>query len=270
MKTTLFTNGCSWTWGGGLDEYWQTENDRLELVWPHHLGNLLGITDIVNLSIGSGSNQRILRTTLNWLLSKTPEELKNTIAVIQWTELSRYEYYVPKRNDPIENIEDRWVLNKIDSVVVPWNVSENYHKGKDNFFMLNPNERRYCVNVTRSDFLYNKERLQRTTNIEEVYTLVSYCQTLSSLFNSFGVEYYFWEFMKGDTLFNDMPDHIKNLHRTYNWMTVTGYESLFQSPIVSNKNKNDRHPSLVGHSQIAKIIYDKIKAQTIHNNLFKA
>jgi hypothetical protein len=71
MKKTLFTNGCSWTWGGSLEEYWETEEDRLKLVWPHHLGNLLRADNVVNLSLSCGSNQRIVRTTLNWLLSKT-------------------------------------------------------------------------------------------------------------------------------------------------------------------------------------------------------
>jgi lysophospholipase L1-like esterase len=268
-KKILFTNGCSWTWGGALDEYWETEQDRLTLVWPHHLGKLLNSDEVINYSIACGSNQRIMRTTIDWLTSKTKEELKNSIAIIQWTELSRYEYYVAKnQNDQIENIHDRWLLNKSDCVVTSWDVTDNYHKNKTVFFMDDVKRRGQKVELTGNDFKYNNEKLKRYSNIEAVYSLTSYCETLSSLFNKLGVKYYFWEFLKADNLFNEMPDHIKNLHKTYNWITVTDYEKLSQSPIVSDKNKNDAHPSLVGHTQIAKIIYDKIKAQTIHN-LFK-
>jgi len=259
MKKTLFTNGCSWSWGGSLEEYWETEEDRLKLVWPHHLGNLLGIDNVVNLSLLCGSNQRIVRTTLNWLLSKTPEELKNTIAIIQWTESSRYEYYVPKYDDPTENIEGRWLLNKIGVVTTPWDASENYNKNNNSFFMLNSNEKDKRIKITPNDFLYNEERLKRHTNIESVYSLVVCCQTLSSLFNTFGVEYYFWEFLEGTGLFRNAPPAIKNLHKNYNWIYVTNYESLFRSPIVSDKNKYDHHPSLVGHKQIAENIYKQIK-----------
>lgn len=259
MKKTLFTNGCSWTWGGSLEEYWETEEDRLKLVWPHHLGNLLGVNNVVNLSLLCGSNQRIVRTTLNWLLSKTSEELTNTIAIIQWTELSRYEYYVPKYDDPTENIEDRWLLNKIDIVTTPWDASKNYNKNNNSFFMLNSDERDKRIKITPDDFLYNKERLKRHTSIESVYSLVTCCQTLSSLFNTFGVEYYFWEFLEGAGLFRNTPSAVKNLHKNYNWVFVTNYESLFRSPTVSDKNKYDHHPSLHGHKQIAENIYKQIK-----------
>jgi hypothetical protein len=41
MKT-LLTNGCSWTWGGGIDNY-MSDEDRIKNVWPHHLMNLLNL-----------------------------------------------------------------------------------------------------------------------------------------------------------------------------------------------------------------------------------
>lgn len=258
MGKTLFTNGCSWTWGGALEEYWVTEEERFKLVWPHHLGELMGVDNVVNLSLACGSNQRILRTTLDWLLSKSPEELKDTIAVIQWTELSRYEYYVMKDNNPIENIGHRWLLNKIDSVSTSWDVSENYHRSREVFFMDNPKHKIQKVELDEDYFTYNIERLKRYTNIESVYTLTTYCQTLSSLFDMFGVKYYFWEFIKGPNLFSEMPENLRKLHKNYNWITVNNYESLYQSPTVSEKNKNDRHPSLLGHKQIAEIIHKQL------------
>jgi hypothetical protein len=259
-KKTLFTNGCSWTWGGALEEYWNNENERLKLVWTYHLGQLLGVDDVVNYSIACGSNQRIMRTTVDWLTSKTKEELQNTIAIIQWTELSRYEYYVMRNpKNQVENIQHRWLLNKIDNVSTNWDVSENYHKNNTVFFMDNPKNRSQKVELDKDDFKYNNDRLKRFTNIESVYSLTSYCETLSSLFEKFGVEYYFWEFLKGPMLFYDMPENLRMLHESYNWINVSGYESLSQSPLSSLKNKNDQHPSLLGHKQISDIIYKQIR-----------
>ena len=101
MKT-LFTNGCSWTYGGGLDhpdtkEHMKHLHDNV--VWPAHVQRLMNFDEQVNLSAGCGSNQRICRTTFDWLSKQTPETLKNTTAIIQWTCLDRYEYYVPKGDE---------------------------------------------------------------------------------------------------------------------------------------------------------------------------
>ena len=63
MNKTLFTNGCSWTFGGGLDQ--PDTRERItdlqdNIVWPAHVQRLLNFDKQVNLSAGGGSNQRIL------------------------------------------------------------------------------------------------------------------------------------------------------------------------------------------------------------------
>jgi hypothetical protein len=62
----LLTNGCSWTYGGslGLDEI-EKQEQRLQSTWPHHLGQLLNVSENVQLAVGCGSNQRIVRTTFD-------------------------------------------------------------------------------------------------------------------------------------------------------------------------------------------------------------
>ena len=84
MKT-LLTNGCSWTAGGGLTDIYDLEYLKNHITWPAHLKNLMNFDNQINLSAGCGSNQRIFRTTLDWVLAQTPETLSNTTAVIQWT-----------------------------------------------------------------------------------------------------------------------------------------------------------------------------------------
>ena len=90
MKT-IFANGCSWTWGGALD---YNDHDRFQkITWPAHLKKLFRYENVVNKAMGCGSNQRIVRTTFDWVTSQPKEILENTIAVIQWSDPFRYEYY---------------------------------------------------------------------------------------------------------------------------------------------------------------------------------
>ena len=61
MKT-LFVNGCSWTYGGGLDEPGSKahiDNLHNNIVWPAHVKKLMNFDRCINLAEGCGSNQRI-------------------------------------------------------------------------------------------------------------------------------------------------------------------------------------------------------------------
>ncbi len=113
----LFANGCSHTWGGGLleekgftgtlgdflDKKESKENFdfRTRSVWPFHLSELLNCSELVNLGLGCGSNPRIVRTTLDFFIEKIKkgEDLSEWIAVIQWTDPSRYEAYNSETKD---------------------------------------------------------------------------------------------------------------------------------------------------------------------------
>ena len=126
MKT-LFTNGCSWTAGGSLHQLYTNEQLLNEITWPNHLGKLLNVDRVINKSAGCGSNQRIFRTTFDWIISQPKDVLENTIAVIQWTEPSRYEYYIPKNNNYDEWVDDElgWAFVKTD-VVMSWNEKDHF------------------------------------------------------------------------------------------------------------------------------------------------
>ena len=120
----LFTNGCSWTWGGGLNVPGDNFGDNLyagverqKLLWPYHLGLKLNAEKTVNLSMGCGSNERIARTTFDWLQQQTLEDIKKTVAVIQITKVNRYEYYYPTDMKAwVENNLADWRLAKPDHV----------------------------------------------------------------------------------------------------------------------------------------------------------
>jgi len=174
MKKTLLANGCSWTAGGGLDNIHNPY--KLEsILWPFQLTRLLEYGNHVNLSVGCGSNQRIVRTTTNWLLKQDSETLRNTIAVIQWTELSRYEYYHPTSDNVYEDIERNWAKVKTGIVISPADPLNHYD------FTVERSQRRY----------------ELYTDIEGLYTHLTHLETLHSLFNQFGVKYYYWNFALG-------------------------------------------------------------------------
>ena len=80
---TLLTNGCSFTWGAELD-------DR-ELRFGRLLSNKLDC-NLVDLSENGSSNERILRTTFDYL-NNSDVNLNELIVVIGWSGISRTEYF---------------------------------------------------------------------------------------------------------------------------------------------------------------------------------
>jgi hypothetical protein len=223
----LFTNGCSWTYGGGLDLDRPDQNDiRLSSVWPHFLGQLMSADNVVNLSDGCGSNARVVRTTYDWILNQNTETLKNTVAVIQWTELSRYELYLPR----FENDHDGWIKCKADIV-------GSHIQRPLGGFLTN----------------YNDTRLSLYTDQEGMYNWLSCCESLHSLFNRFGIRYYFWA--NGPDYKNDpyIPNIYKEYFKKFNWLE--NYNRWEYSRI-----NPDPHPSVQGHKEIAQIIFDLINS----------
>ena len=95
MLKQLYANGCSWTAGNGLHEDKNiTEGKRLEeYAWPHVLGNKFGLS-VINNAEGAGSNQRVLRTTTDFVKSLTEEQRKETLVVIGWSTPERGEIYL--------------------------------------------------------------------------------------------------------------------------------------------------------------------------------
>lgn len=55
----LLTNGCSWTYGGGLDSHNPPREELDQVTWPKHLADLLGADKFYNLADGCGSNQHV-------------------------------------------------------------------------------------------------------------------------------------------------------------------------------------------------------------------
>jgi hypothetical protein len=129
MIKNLVVNGCSWTAGNELEEdpefnallqvngltkedpadplNWRlldangeavaTYDDLYNMLnWPCYLQEKLGIEQLTNLAAGGGSNARIVRTTIDYVMSLTPEQCQETMIVIGWTVSERDEICIGK------------------------------------------------------------------------------------------------------------------------------------------------------------------------------
>lgn len=247
----LYTNGCSWTWGGSLDEHFLDKTPekpirgvlnnerRLSLMWPHHLGKILNADKTVNLADGCGSNQRIMRTTYRWLLEQSPEDLKQTVPVIQFTEWARLEIYDGDKTGYQDEL-GKWIKCKIDVI--------NNESGYDG--------------ISDYDGIRKKiqERILDTGDIEDYYRTVSYLYALKGMFNSFGInEFYIWHLSH---LWWTWPEHYRNrLYKDFNVLDAfnNSEEASQQNWKYERVSKEDYHPGILGHKQLAEIIYDRMK-----------
>jgi hypothetical protein len=229
----LFTNGCSWTWGGGLNLD-RHDDQRDKSVWPKKLSDILCAEKYYNLALGCGSNQRIVRTTIDWILSQTKEDLAKTTAIIQWTELSRYEFYYPfNRRDEYENTQSRWVRCKVDCILNQYDDNESAKKK------------------------YNDLRLSTYTEIEGMYRFMCDLLAVENLLTQHNIPYYFWTY---DTrLLERFPTPIYHFCRDrFNWLNSIDTEE-WEYDRVSDE---DPHPSFLGHKQIAQFLAEHLVSNT--------
>lgn len=235
----LFANGCSFTFGGGLGLDEHKEDLRLASVWPHHLGLKLNAS-VINLGAGCGSNQRIVRTTLDWLSQQSLEILSQTLAVIQWTDPSRYEYYEPYNyKDRKENMQHRWV--KVNSQVVIGCKEDS-----------NPEK-------SRRDEERREKRYETHTIQEDMYRMISDIAAMAKIFKDFGVRYYYWSHAH---ISDKFYPHLLKYYKTYPWLNppLNGDDDDWRLHWQYERvSPTDMHPSFLGHKQIAEYIYEKIK-----------
>lgn len=117
----IFFNGCSYTWGSEL-----SESERKKYVFSQLISERTGLT-YDNISIGGASNERILRTTVEWF------EKGNTCdyAIIQWSNRCRREY-----------MEEDGTLKNILTFHIPFKIGFSKNRQKRNVKMHNPDFKR--------------------------------------------------------------------------------------------------------------------------------
>lgn len=245
----LYSNGCSYTWGGTLfpivyqenNEYRtssrlideQEEKIRLQTVYPHHLGKLLNADKVINDSMGCGSNARIVRTTLDYFnnLLLNDVDVTDHFVTIQWTELSRTEFCYP--NDGYVGI----MINGI--------LYEGAPTNRD------PME---TMNLYYKEFDSDEKQLQ--TFLEQVYCL-------GNFFKLYKIPYLF--FTHVSTIKNYFiwtksnpkypQEQFVKLLNQYIWFNDSAEESYLPMDVDRVKNGKHSHPSELGHKQWATKLY---------------
>lgn len=216
----IYTNGCSFTNGAEL-KFPHIEG------WPAVLANMMEMPFRNDASDGS-SNAKILRNTLKNVLLYKPE-----IAIIQWSDVARIEFYSEQKviwqGDPENNV---------------YQVC-NYKRAKDNQFLRN-----YYALHSNNLVDMNKWLLQ-------VYMLQTF-------FEKHGIEYYMASAFANNKLleiFNryetklDFIDEI-NTSKFIGWPDTTMVEWAYPTEVLPLG-----HPSAAGHRKIAKKIYEYIGVQ---------
>lgn len=232
----LFTNGCSFTWGGGILEeehqLFDTLNTNVDqqsvkfresAVWPFKLHTLLNADAVINLGMGCGSNSRIVRTTLDYFvaLQNNAQDVSEYVAVIQWSEPSRYEIY--------DTTAASWLLIKSD-VVIPFVENDRYAELQYRLLEDPINH--------RSD-------------------MFMHMITLSSFFDKWNIKYMFTSLLPIETNSDYQYDYCVN-NMTW-FMGHPAYTICGMLPDQGFKY-NSGHPNLDGHSRIASAMYDYMKS----------
>jgi hypothetical protein len=267
MKT-LLVNGCSWTYGGGLDHPDNKEvitNLHDNIVWPAHVKKLMNFDTCVNLAEGCGSNQRICRTTFDWVSQQDEETLKNTTVIIQWSCEDRYEYYVPTEEESAD-FQKRYQVSSMTSDEINKLNEYDYSviKNLDRWAKVNPHgvisfvEDHHNAEVKKQAL----SRYRTYTDQEAMYTWLFHMGFLYDFLTSKGITCYYWYFNQyvvampqeiQDYIYNHFPmlEDDEDQTRCHRWE----YERI---------GNGDSHPSETGHAQLGQHIVDAIaKKKTI-------
>ncbi|MBF0145340.1 MAG: hypothetical protein HQL84_05655 [Magnetococcales bacterium] len=138
-RLILYANGCSMTYGYELIDDPEThvcldDPYREGHAWPSRLAHRLGGGRVVNDSIPGGSNDRILRTTIRWVLDFLDAEgeagRERLLVVIGWSDPMRREFFIDghwKQVIPYHDYPDLPALNRLNTVYreVAWNDHES-------------------------------------------------------------------------------------------------------------------------------------------------
>ena len=220
----VYSNGCSYTEGCGLDN---PEKER----YSKFLADKFGAEDI-NQSEGGCSNQRISRTTFDWI-SENKDKLKDTLFVIQLSYPVRNEIWsVYKDNNGEISEEDRhW-----------WGAQF----GHDGYSAWDHNERDTSVDKDEINFNYVPPN--------KVCSEISwrYALGLQSYFKSNNIKYIFFE--------GDINEH-GYLDRNTKTAKLVNFDCFYQEPFLGsagNRVTECNHPDAEVQIEWADKLYNFI------------
>lgn len=232
--TKLFVNGCSFTAGNG--EVHTADGNLappLDYVWANQIP---AVESITNLAIRGGSNDRILRTTMEYFNCRNAIDY---VAVIQWTSPLRFERYAPTYN----------------AFAGFCNTGEHYSLHLDNGVYLEKSKIHTKLTHTATQLLKYGKSIN-DYNIDYYKKIIIMQQYLESK----NIPYIFTSMSSSshvNTEQNNTPYELqlKNMINKDTW-TEYPLNRYQQDNFVSEQ---DTHPNEIGHKLIADSVYEELK-----------
>ena len=224
----LYTNGCSYSAGHGLE-------NEVEERYSKFLADKFGAEDI-NQSEGGGSNQRIFRTTYDWISknARKPNKLKDTVFVIQLTYPVRNEIWVDRIWRDEDGNTSHWFGAQF---------------GHDGYTAWESHERDTSVDKDELNYNYVPDDVT-SSDISWRYVI-----SLQSFFKSNNIRYIFFE---GDRNLDGM------LHRTTKMAKLVDFKYFYDEPFLASAG--DRltpchHPNVDVQIEWADKLYNYINSE---------
>ena len=215
----IFANGCSYTEGCGLDN---PEKER----YSKFLADKFNAEDI-NQSGGGGSNQRIFRTTYDWI-SENQDKIKNTLFVIQLTYPVRNEIWVNRA--PQDNFDHHggWIDSEFYDAGGRW---EGAQFGHDGYTAWETHQRDTSVDKDEINFYYVPDN-KTVSEITWRYVI-----GLQSFFKINNIKYIFFE--------GDINEH-GFLDKTCKIAELVNFDYFYEEPFLGsarNRVTECNHPN---------------------------
>lgn len=276
---TLYVNGCSWTAGNELDEdpifvehitkrgmkLCKTEspgvvnvkdsNDNIvgiaaqfwnEFTWAKNLADKLDV-NLINDSTGGGSNDRIVRTTIDYVRNLTQEQRNSTLIIIGWTFSNRNEICV---NDTYN--APKWFR---------FNATHKFSESLTHDHTLSL-EKIESVNEVHKWWM-----TEVFNDHERIHSYFKGVYLLSNLLENLGIQYYFFNALPCWYVFSDeMSEQLRNDFSSWigwheNHPNILGIDNTMHRFVQDHDYKiaTGKHPLVEGHQAWADHLLVKIK-----------
>lgn len=240
----LVANGCSFT-EGHKDKI---NNQPPDWVWPSLFKNTDEFSEVVNLATEGGSNDRLVRTTLEYFSNNTS---KDTILVLQHTTPNRKEWYNTQHNMWIG-----YVTSEKDTL---YELSKVKYTA-DDINMLRKDTATQRKLVHQNKLLVETDITETINYFKNIITIQNFCKSNNIPCLHVGLSarclprFYFNESKK--IVANN--EYCKQLYKMID-------QSIFCDRFLTDisrgyeESPTDGHPNEAGHEIIFRYIYNEIK-----------
>ena len=275
----LLVNGCSFT--AGSYPWTITTPDISPIVWPRHLEDKF--ENVYNLAKGGESNDRIVRTTLDYCENN---DMTDYVAIIQWSSPFRTEYWSTEDNEWINvviNNGSAWISEKANVTVSSSSDLQSGGTPKAAFGLNDQISNRYLDGD--GTLRLREEKMEKALKkARKKLQTLSYENEMEWLnsFNDYDIAYYnnvlvlqnFFENKQVPYMFTSMSasDHPFMERKIYETMPTTlelnlkklidkskwTKESLSCYKMDNFISQEDRHPNLNGNKLIAQALFKEL------------